>query len=61
MLPAFVVYWVAVADFNFAVGTGAFKELYGMDILLDAAISFLFFMAAHNKNTRALQARVLIL
>lgn len=24
-----------------------------MDILLGAAISFLFFMAAHNKNTRA--------
>lgn len=31
-----------------------------MDILLGAAISFLFFMAAHNKNTRALTARVLI-
>jgi len=48
-----VLYWAAAAAFNFAVGTGAFKELYGMDILLDAAISFLFFMAAHNKNTRA--------
>ncbi len=55
MLPAFVQYWAAAADFNFAVGTGAFKELYGMDILLGAAISFLFFIAAHNKNTRALQ------
>ena len=40
MLPAFVLYWVAVADFNSAVGTGAFKELYGMDILLGVAISF---------------------
>lgn len=55
MLPAFVQYWAAAADFNFAVGTGAFKELYGMDILLGAAISFLFFIAAHNKNTRASQ------
>lgn len=57
MLPAFVLYWAAVADFNFAVGTGDFKELYGMDsltFLLGSAISFLFFMA-HNKNTRALQ------
>lgn len=53
MLPAFVLYWAAVADFNFAVETGAFKKLYGMDILLGSAISFLFFMAAHNKNTRA--------
>lgn len=26
MLPAFVLYWAAAADFNFAVGTGAFKE-----------------------------------
>lgn len=42
MLPAFVLYWAAVADFNFAVGTGAFKELYGMDILLGTAISFGF-------------------
>lgn len=31
LLPAFVLYWTAAADFNFAVGTGAFKELYGMD------------------------------
>lgn len=55
LLPAFVLYWAAVADFNFAVRTGAFKELYSMDFyfLLGAAISFLFFMAAHNKNTRA--------
>lgn len=42
MLPAFVLYWAAVADFNFAVGTGAFKELYSMDILLGTAISFGF-------------------
>lgn len=42
LLPAFVLYWAAVADFNFAVGTGAFKELYGMDILLGTAISFGF-------------------
>lgn len=44
MLPAFVLYWAAVADFNFAVGTGAFKELYSMDFyfLLGAAISFWF-------------------
>lgn len=57
MLPAFVLYWAAVADFNFAVITAAFKKLYGMDFyfLLGAAISFLFFIAAHNKNTRALQ------
>lgn len=55
MLPAFVLYWAAAADFNFAVGISAFKGLYGMDILLGAAISFLFFIAAHNKNTRALQ------
>jgi len=31
LLLAFVLYWAAVADFNFAVGTDAFKELYGMD------------------------------
>jgi len=42
LLLAFVLYWAAVADFNFAVGTGAFKELYGMDILLGTAISFGF-------------------
>lgn len=43
MLPAFVLYWAAVATFNFAVGTGAFKELYGMDIVLGSAISFCFY------------------
>ncbi len=43
MLPAFVLYWAAVADFNFAVGTGAFKELYSMDILLGSTISFCFY------------------
>ena len=52
MLPAFVLYWAAVADFNFAVETGAFKKLYGMDILLGSAISFLFY-GGRNKNTRA--------
>lgn len=31
LLPAFVLYLAVAADFNFAVGTGAFKELYGMD------------------------------
>lgn len=48
MLPAFVLYWTAAEDFNFAVGTGAFKELYGMDFyfLLGAAISFWFLWRA---------------
>lgn len=48
MLPAFVLYWAAVADFNFAVITAAFKKLYGMDFyfLLGAAISFLFLWRA---------------
>lgn len=57
MLPAFVLYWAAVADFNFAVGTGAFKELYGMDILLGTAISFGF---KPKKKHPRFTARVLI-
>lgn len=32
--------WLLRQLLNFAVGTGAFKELYGMDIVLGAAISF---------------------
>lgn len=59
MLPAFVLYWAAVADFNFAVGTGAFKKLYGMDILLGSAISFLFLWRPKEKHPRFI-ARVLI-
>ena len=55
MLPAFVLYWTAAADFNFAVGTGAFKELYSMDFyfLLGAAISF-WFLWQHIIKTPAL-------
>lgn len=48
MLPAFVLHLAVAADFNFAVRTGAFKELYSMDFyfLLGAAISFWFLWRA---------------
>lgn len=55
MLPAFVLYWAAAAAFNFAVGTGAFKESCTAWIFIFCWVLQLVFgfYGGLNKNTRA--------